>query len=216
MKVIPREARKITNSNSRELRELRKTLSLNQQQYSIIIGAILGDGYLEPNQAQTNYRLKIQHSIHQKAYVLWKHKMLGDWVLSAPHEQLVNRSLRFRTVSHPAITHLRSIFYRDAKKIVPNNIVNYLDALVLAVWFMDDGNALKWKEKITGYHINTQSFSEDEHRILIHALKSKFCLDAVIQNNNGYKRLYIRAKDRDAFRSIIIPYVLPSMRYKLD
>ena len=212
MKVIPREVRRITYSA--KIRDLKKRLALNPDQQSLIVGSVLGDGYLEPNWSKTNYRLKIQHSIKQKDYVLWKHALLSEWVITEPKEQKVNHSIRFRTISHPELTEFRELFYRGNKKIIPEDVSKYLNPLALAVWFMDDGDRAA-HDKTDGYHINTQSFSESENHFLLSVLREKFGIDGTVQNNNGYKRLYVVSKSKDLFRAIVAPYILPAMQYKL-
>ena len=45
MTTIPRELKKVnTHTNSRYLRELRQTLSLSENQKSVLFGALMGDG----------------------------------------------------------------------------------------------------------------------------------------------------------------------------
>ena len=215
MKVIPREVRRITYSA--KIRELKKRLALSPDQRSLVIGSVLGDGYLEPNWSRTNYRLKVQHSAQQKDYVLWKHSLLSDWALTEPKEQLVNCSIRFRTISHPELTKFRELFYRGNKKIIPEDIAKLLDPFALAVWFMDDGGKLTGKGRLRGYYLNTQSFSENQNKVLVKALSEKLGIKGVsVQANHGYKRLFIGAYGRNRLRELIDPHVIPTMRYKLS
>ena len=60
MKAIPREAGRITYST--DIRNLKK-LRITDIQKAVVIGSILGDGNLNSNWSNTNYRLKISHSI---------------------------------------------------------------------------------------------------------------------------------------------------------
>ena len=52
--------------------------SLTQFQKSIIIGSILGDGYLRIISGRNNAFLEINHSIKQKEYVDWKYLNLKN------------------------------------------------------------------------------------------------------------------------------------------
>ena len=99
MEIIPREARRITYST--QIRDLKKTLHLSYFQKSVIIGSILGDGHFSENWSKTNYRLEVIQSCKQADYVMWKHNILKDWVLSKPNYRKNNNSVRFRTISHP-------------------------------------------------------------------------------------------------------------------
>ena len=212
MEIIPREARRITYST--EIRNLKK-LDLNNIQKAVITGSILGDGYLEPNWSKTNYRLSIGHSIDQKSYVLWKYDIFKNLVLTKPRFKKVNSSFVFRTVSHPEITRLRNIFYKNGKKIIPNNLFDHLSPLAIAVWFMDDGNLVKTGDKLKGFHLNTQSFS-DEDNLKIKDLLSSIDINCSLERNKGRYRIGIWQKDsREMFIEIIKDSIINSMRYKL-
>ena len=147
--VIPREAGRITYSTN--VRKL-KNLPLSHVQRSVVIGSILGDGNLSRNWSGTNYRLKVNHSVKQKRYVLWKYGILRDFVLTKGREYKKTKSISFRTISHKDLTEFQKLFYPDGKKVVPKNISSLItDPMVLAVWFMDDGNIRKVKDKVYGY-----------------------------------------------------------------
>ncbi|MEN9524540.1 MAG: endonuclease family [Candidatus Parcubacteria bacterium] len=111
--MIPRETRRVTYST--EIRNLKK-LGFNEFQKAVIIGTILGDGCLCENWSKTNYRLLIMHSVDQKEYILWKYSILKQWILSEPRFYSKNNSLTIHTISHPELTGLHGIFYRDNKK----------------------------------------------------------------------------------------------------
>ena len=206
MKIIPSEAWKIASLT-------KKSLVLSDIQRQLIVGTLLGDGTLEKNGRY--HRLKVQQSVKQKEYVLWKHGILKNWVISEPHYQAVNRSLRFRTVSHSILSDLRSQFYRDGIKVVPKNIEEFLKKpLVLATWFMDDGNAIMRKGKFSGWHINSHSFTEIENKKLMQILKS-YGLSVALESNHKKQRIRINKSSGLLFRNIISGSVIDSMRYKL-
>ena len=106
-------------------------------------------------------------------------------------------------------------FIEDVKKIVPKNIPELISPLALAVWFMDDGNVLRWRKSVTGYHINSQSFSQEENELLVKTLKAKFGIVSSLQHNHGKFRIYIRAESKLNFQDLVRNFMLPSMMYKL-
>lgn len=214
-KVIPREARRITYST--EIRNLKKTLILSEYQKAFVIGTILGDGYLDPNWSKTNYRLKISHSIKQKEYFSWKYDILKDWILTEPMEYTRTHSITLRTVSHPEFTVLQNLFYQGRRKIIPHPIEKFLrDPVTIAVWFMDDGNAVKRNGKTVGYHLNTQSFTQSENLELLHVLGRIHGIRGVLERNNGKFRIGIWNKSsREKFSMLIAPHLIASMRYKI-
>src|ERR1043166_4280781 len=174
--VIPREARRITYST--DIRN-RKRIKLGEHQQAIIVGSILGDACLHENWSKTNSRLQIRHAVAQKEYVLWKYEVLKSLVLTEPQHYGRTNSVWFRTISHPELTTLHKMFYRDGKKIIPKNIESFLsNPLTMAIWFMDDGNAKKVKGKVRGYHLNTQSFTVAENVVLQKALDAVWGIKA--------------------------------------
>ena len=214
MRAIPREARRVTYSA--KIRSLKKELKLNSFQKSVVIGCILGDGYLEQNWSKTNYRLTIQHSIDQREYLFWKYNIFREWTLREPKLILANNSIRFRTISHPELTELWKKFYKDRKKVISENIADYLDPVALAVWFMDDGNIVIRKNKAVGVHLNTQSFSWEENNILADIFLKKYDIFCSIEKNKKRYRLAIwRNESRNKFISIVKPYIVSSMYYKI-
>lgn len=213
--VIPRENRRITYSS--EIRKL-KQVSFSSKQKALIEGCLLGDGCLTTSWgANSNYRFMITHSIKQQEYILWKYEQLKPFVLTPPRLYKPTQALSFRTISHPMLTMLRQSFYPNDKKILPDTITCILqNPLSLAVWFMDDGNAIVRSGKIVGYHLNTQSFSLTENRLLVELLKELYGINANVERNRNSYRVAIWQKDsRKIFRSIVKRYMLPLMRYKL-
>ena len=214
--AIPREARRITYST--DIRN-RKRMELDEYQKAIIVGTILGDACLHENWSKTNSRLQIRHSIAQKEYVLWKYEALKSLVLTAPQHYSRTNSVWFRTISHPDLTKLQQIFYRDGKKIIPEDvIVAFLsNPITIAVWFLDDGNAVVRKGKLCGYNLNTQSFTKEENELLAEVFSALYDISCIVEKNHGYYRLAIwQAASRRKFSNLIQEYVLPTMKYKIS
>ena len=218
MKVTPREVkRKKVVTWSSEIRRLQKKLRLSPLQEAVLIGTVLGDGSLITNAYGKNYRLHIEH--RDKLYVDWKYRIFKDWCLSGPRYRIKTRSWVFRTISHPAFTKFREIFYKNKKKIVPRELEDILKSpLSLAVWFMDDGGRLidRKEKKGRGYLLNVQQFSLEEVELIQRVLRKNFALSSTRQwNNTGY-RLYFGRRSRDRLEEVIRKYILPSFFYKLS
>jgi hypothetical protein len=216
MMAIPREAGRITYST--KIREMKKT-SLSEYQKTVLIGTILGDACLESNWSKTNYRLQVRQSKEQEAYVSWKYEIFKDFVLTPPQHYKTTNSVWFRTISHPDITKFYLEFYPHGKKIIPLDTIAELlqNPLTIAVWFMDDGNIVRRKGKIQGYHLNTQSFSQEENELLSSVLRSTYGISCSVEKNHTYFRLAIyRQYDRERFVELIREYIQPSMQYKIS
>lgn len=215
MEIIPREAGRITYST--EIRNLKKRFSFDDFQKGVLIGSILGDGHLELNWSKTNYRLRIGQSSKQKDYLFWKYDVLKDIVLTKPRYNKVGNSIFFGTISHYEISELAKLFYREKIKIIPENIYKFIEnPLIIAIWFMDDGNAIIRKGKTYGYHLNTQSYTLEENERIAYWFKNIYQIEMLLEKNHGRYRLRIMKKlSRDKFKFIIEKYILGSMKYKL-
>ena len=214
--AIPREAKRITYSS--EIRAL-KVKSFSKEQRSIIQGALLGDGCLHTAWVGTskNYRFAKTHSVKQREYVDWTYIKLKPFVLTPPWLYKPVQSLKVRTISHSELTKMRSIFYINGKKVLPSNIESIMnDTLALAVWFMDDGNIVKRNGKVTGYNLNTQSFSKQESETIIRLFKKLYDITFLLdKNKNAYRLAVWRKQSRETFRDLIKKHIIPSMQYKL-
>ena len=94
--------------------------SLTQIQRSLIIGSLLGDGYVRIVKGRRNAFLEINHAFSMKEYVDWKYEILKDIVISPPKMRKGNGhrvAYRFFTRQHPEITELFKLFYKDGKKL---------------------------------------------------------------------------------------------------
>lgn len=94
---------------------------------------------------------------------IWKYQILRNFVLGKPKYVPSNKSWRFRTISHPEITEIYRLFYKQRRKTLPENLESIIrDKLALAVWFMDDGckDTVNGIEK--GLILNTQNFNLHE------------------------------------------------------
>ena len=184
--------------------------SLTQVQKSIIIGSLLGDGYLRIVPERKNAFLEINHSISEKDYVDWKYLKLRDLVKSSPKLRKGKGrriAYRFFTQQHPELTKFYRKFYRSREKIVPNL---KLDPLMIVVWFMDDGS-----KSYKTYYLNTQCFGYFSQKRLIQMLKKQYKIDSSLNRDKEYYRLRIKQNSAEKFERLIYKHIIPSMKYKL-
>jgi len=185
--------------------------SLTQEQRSIIIGSLLGDGYLRIVPGRKNAFLEINHSVHEKDYVDWKYLKLRNLVKSSPKKRKGKErrvAYRFFTQQHLELTKLYQRFYQNKEKILLNDIK--LDPLMIAVWFMDDGS-----KSYKTYYLNTQRFDYLSQKKLIKMLKDQWNIESSLNRDKEYYRMRIKQKSVSKFREIISPYVISAMKYKL-
>lgn len=185
--------------------------SLTQLQKSVIIGSVLGDGYLHRVPGRRGAFLEINHSINAREYVDWKYSILKGITRSTPKARKGNGlriAYRFLTRQHPEISQLHRTFYARGKKQI---FAIKLNPLILAVWFMDDGSKCRKYD----VYLNTQQFTLPDQKKLI-VMLSRLGLYARVNKDKVYYRLRFLKKSVQKFNRIIEGYIIPSMRYKLS
>lgn len=191
-------------------------------QLDVIIGSLLGDARLECRSTGARYpvtaRLRVHHGEKQKDYVLWKYDILKNLVLKEPRKiSWVNpkRNLRetswyFHTRSLKELGAVHRFFYKNGTKILPKSIFGLLTPKMIAVWFMDDGS--NTKESCT---LNTHGFQEKEQLDIVNFLKNKYNTNATLTKDRQKFKLRIGRSEYQKFFSLVKPYIIPSMTYKI-
>ena len=185
----------------------------------LLIGSLLGDGcFCSVGGRTKNMCLSIVHSEKQKEYIKYKWNILNKYNLVSPIvEYHINNKrylrelvgYRFKTKLHPIFTDIRNKYYDShGHKRVFKEFVKDIDALGLAIWYMDDGYVTK-----NSCILSTCSFTLEEQSLLADILLSKFGLHFTVGKNDN--SMYLQAKDFSKFVELIKDYVIPSMQYKL-
>ena len=186
--------------------------SLTQFQKSVIIGTMLGDGYIRTFSGRKNALLEINHSIYQKEYVDWKYTILKNIVISPPKVRQGNGTriaYRFYTKQLSELSRLQKLFYENRIKKIPLNLS--LDKVSLAVWYMDDGS----KCRSSDIYLNTQQFGIPDQEKLISAL-GKLGLKAKMNKDKNYFRLRFLKSSISRLKMLVEDTIIPSMRYKIE
>ena len=192
----------------------RRKVVMNLSPETLVVGSLLGDGYLTPNGS-----LQIEHCLEQAAYTFWKYEKLQPIAGQQPtlverydrRTRKTYRSMRFYTKA--VLKDFRNSFYQDRRKIVPSNLGDFLDPLAVAVWFMDDGG--RGARTPRGLVFNTSCFSADEQVVLTGVLLDSFGVVSSIHKHGKGFQLYIKAESFSRFSELISPYLIASLRYKL-
>jgi hypothetical protein len=82
---------------------------------------------------------------------------------------------------------------------------------------MDDGGRLDYNKgsKNKSIVMNTHSFTELEVISMAKELESKFNFFTEIRSNKSKKIIVIKSDSYEKFLSLISPYIIPEMEYKL-
>lgn len=114
------------------------------------------------------------------------------------------------------ITKLHPLFYPSGEKIIPQNIYDLLTPVALAHLIMGDGNAIHH-----GLILCTNSYSIQDVVRLMNVLIIRYKLECTItkktrQNQKIEYMIYIQQRSIPLLRSIVVPYMHPSMLYKIQ
>jgi 16S rRNA G966 N2-methylase RsmD len=224
-----REYYGIKRIGSKGLRRGRDEGDLTTRQKSILVGSVLGDGYID----DSGY-FKVKHGSPQKSYADEMFCELEDQsAQSEPSSSSyyddrfdsVYESHEVRTRNHSEVKVLRDIFYKDGTKVVDNDVLSLVDELALAVWFMDDGSTAYTFSKsgdVCGCEcrIFTCSFSEDENETIKKWFSERWSISSNIRYKfpDEKKNPFLSFCGVSAFSllEIIRPHVFESMKYKVD
>ena len=194
-------------------------MHVTSRQDAIIIGTLLGDGCLERN--GKHIRLRLEHGINQKSYLLWKYKELKNIITGSvinihAYHKTMNRfydSSRIYTYSDHVFEKYWKLFYFDKKKCISSDIATALtNPLSLAIWFMDDGYK---RSDCNALRLSTDSFTKNEQHLLQSVLKSNFGIDTTLHKKGKYWNIYIPKNMSGKFIALIKPYVIPTLSYKI-
>jgi hypothetical protein len=181
---------------------------LTHRQRELVVGSLLGDAYLMPTTAGWCFR--VNHGLSQQEYVEWKYAAFANFVRTPPKR--CGRCYYFRTVTHPEFAVYRRLFYLDRRKVVPIELLHeQFTALSLAVWIMDDGAAERRQLRL-----NTQSFTFEENEALRGFLWAKLGIRCTLNRDKDRQRLRVSSASVDRLRTLVGPYIIPSMLRKLS
>lgn len=192
---------------------------MTQRERTIVIGCILGDGFIQ-GVGKKSARLRLEHSLQQKDYLLWKVSQLQRFmqkpkILSRFHPtwKKTYHSIRCQSHSSSEFGKLRMIFYNDHKKQIPEAIHTLVDSMALAVWFMDDGYYYR-RDKTASIYLSKHT-AQDIAR-LQEMLAEKFDLHPKLEKKkNGSMNFKWSAAETKKLIRIITPHMIKSMRYKI-
>lgn len=196
----------------------------NQDIISIIVGSLLGDSYGNRRSVEGT-RICYRQSIIHKDYLFSLYSFYyTNGYCSNLEPRMYTRKLKhkgtevvyygyeFNTFTFRSFNWIHDMFYRKGKKVIKPILENYMTPLCLAIWISDDGCWAK-----PGVRIAANSFTFTEVELLVKILKNKFNLDCTIQllkPSQNYS-IYIKSSSIPNLRQIVLPYMHPSMRYKL-
>lgn len=183
----------------------------NKQQSSVLLGLALGDGSIQKTSG--SYRMRLVHRDAQLEYLKWKISILDNLISGEPYKSISGYTGKktINALNTRILPTLKPLYQikdpSNLKKALQN-----LDALALAIWFMDDGTGYN-----SGASISTHSFSYECNLVFKDVLKTRFDIDATVAEDKRVHKYFLNLTAAGARKlyNTIQAYVPPSMQYKL-
>lgn len=193
------------------------------------------------NEDNANPRMTIGHSIKQYEYLVHKKKLLESYGFKTTFSTHIaaygkNKGLEYCSLyvhTCPALKTAHKWLYNKKKKVLDKALLRQIDVQTLAYWFMDDGTArlaryLKKNHtdhsvqytyelpKINAYKFCTCDHTYEENALFVDCLKERFDIEAKVLKDGKFFSVHIFAiTEKDKFRYLIEPHIIPSMYYKI-
>lgn len=204
-----------------ESKDIVQALEMKKECLAIVIGSILGDGYLTAHYNQLKKsQLWLKYNNRSLPYLKWLHQRLSPIGVGPLKPKKGYEQHQFLTKPSFELWQLRRIFYPKGIKIVPDKIYQFLTSpLSIAVWYMDDGS-LDFREK---YHCNasfaTYNFKQGDCEKLKKVMRLNFGINARVHQSTmrgkTYWRLYIVSQSMKKFMKLVSPHIHPCFQYKI-
>lgn len=213
-----------TNSiqnNSSHLNSIRLARDLHH----IIIGIMLGDGSLYRSSPTANVRFEMSLGQKYEEFALELGDIFKDY-MNNPVKALIIKgktksytNFRLKTRSLPIFLEYYNMFYefnQDSNKyvkIIPKNIEELMNSIVLAYLIMTDGNFDKGRNRVRIY---TNSYTKEEVERLALAINNKLGIyTGVLHDRNNQWIITIGAKYLNLLRDNVSKHFHKSMLYRI-
>mgnify|MGYP003655799004 CR=1 FL=1 len=195
-----------------------------------ILDLALGDGHIpKPRTENCNTHLRMNHSIKQSEYLLYKKKLLEDVGIESTYRESISKSghgvCYLLTRRYPVIKKAREILYENGKKVFSKKLLEFFDERSLSFLFQDDGSkemrcasrcAKNSTPCVNNFVLNVQSFDQESLNNLSNVLKETL-IDNKVYKRKGYFVITIaKYISKVNLVEIIKPYVHKSMIYKIE
>ena len=194
-------------------------VSLSHHCIQILLGGLLGDGSLKIQKRYRNARYQIRHSITQKEYIEWKHRLLKEVALpklqiQKPDGFSIAEKISLFTKAHKELTTIHSAVCKNNKLVVERSWLDALDELALLVWWLDDGSLVAGRRQGC---FCTDGFPLETVELLQGYLADVWKINAKISTRDdtkikgrkqkAYYRLYLSNSELRKLFDLIMPYL---------
>lgn len=192
---------------------------------AIFIGIMLGDGSLYRSSITSNIRFEMSFGQNYEQFALYLGELFKDYMsntvksLEIKGKTISYTNYRLKTKSLPVFVQYYDMFYEFNKdlnkhiKIIPKNILEYMDPVVLSYLIMTDGNFDKGRKRVRIY---TNSYKKEEVQNLALAIKKKLNIyTGVLHDRKNQWILTIGANNLALLRETVSIHFHNSMKYRI-
>lgn len=199
--------------------ELIKKIPFTKEQKEFLVGTLLGDGCIAPTgRKNKSYHFLVGHCEKQKDLLMWKKIVLGNFV-NVINKRIDKRGnsimYNFSSITHNEFRFFYNLFYQNGKKIIRDELINYVTPFSLAVWIMDDGSL----NKGVNLRLSTDGFSKEDNEKLQYILKVNFDIRSKVctyqRNNKAYYFISLNKENTIKASKLTEKYFVDCMKYKL-
>lgn len=209
------------NNLKTNIKDINPEISLSYEEEQVLIGGLLGDSWIGLSSHSRYPSGCIAHCIEQYDYAVYKQKYLdrltNKTYLANKYDKRSDRHYQQAWINikaQKALLPYYNSFYKDKKKRIEKEMLYKIDALGLAIWYMDDGSASYTNYgSLCGFLFATMCFSDEEIDLIRYFFKDKFNLNTTIHKD---RCIYITAYSRETFLNLISKYVPDCMKYKIS
>lgn len=207
------------NLNVRDLKSLPENL------HFVLIGIMLGDGFIYRSSLTSNSRFEMSFGSDYEQFAESIGKLFKDFMkkpvrvieIRGKHKNYIN--FRLKTISLPVFNQYFDMFYKfniekgKFVKIIPQNISDSMNPVVLAYLIMTDGNFDKSRNRVRIY---TNSYSKEDVDRLANVIKNKLGIYAgILFDRKDQWIITIGAKQLSLLRDLVSPHFESSMLYRI-
>ena len=184
--------------------------TINEIQKQVLLGTLLGDSSISSDVFMCG------HSTKQITLLELKAKILGDFIARrdiriSGYGSTMHRITSCRT---PITHYLTDLCIINGKKTINQEWLAELTPLSLAFLYMDDGSCTFNKKQEPRLRLSLNNFSNSEVTLLKQWLSNIYNIESDVCDYKG-STLILSSKDTERFFSLIHPYIIEELQYKL-
>lgn len=185
-------------------------MEANIQLKEIILGSLLGDGYLGISKRYKKPRFEMRHSILQKDYFNWKVSLLKEISsekscrIQPPDGWSKLEKVHYRSLSHPSLMEIYDLTRCEGRFCIEEKWLSILTPISLMIWWLDDGSLVRNSRQ--GLFC-TEGFSYKNISFLQKYLQQRWGIRTKIGIRGKYYQLRIYSTEElKKFLRLILPH----------